>query len=146
MINLSSGPSFTSRVLDKLGRALIGSPQALGLGPGFEDFYFLAGDRVIVKVDQSTKILFERITVNNFRRMLFTRVATVASVCALVICMAGVLTLKTMRGASDLAHQLTTSVERAPVFDPPECVALKKLYATQSMTPEQLKRFRACGQ
>ena len=95
--------SLTSRCLDYLGRALIGTPQALGLGEGFEDFYMLPGDRVIVPITDA-QVERQRITVNVFRRLLFTRIAVIASSLSLALCVAGLIVINVLGGVAHLVH------------------------------------------
>lgn len=77
--------SFTSRLLDLVGRTLIGTPADLRMP---EDFYFLPGDRALLTsgdVDRQ-KLVTGRIGIDTFRRLLLTRVAVASSVVSVAVC------------------------------------------------------------
>ena len=85
--------TFTSRVLDLLGRVVLGSPSALlGLKPGaFADMYSLPTDRPPLDRTETTKPawLIRRVAEINIRRRLTLRVAVLASILAVCVVIAG---------------------------------------------------------
>ena len=78
--------SLTSRVLDRLGRAFIGNPEAL-MVPG--DFFHVPGDRYIPGSEMLAKprTIPYRIAVDAFRRRVMTAVAWSTSGYALALCL-----------------------------------------------------------
>jgi hypothetical protein len=135
MENAMAKVSLTSRLLDFLGRALIGSPEKLGLGDEFEDFYFMPGERQLDEVKDPRK----RLTVNHLRFLLFKRVAVLASAMSFVLCLGGVLALVSMRGivVATRAAQLNATLATA------DCAELRKTYYTMPLTLAQLQALHA---
>lgn len=127
--------SLTSRLLDGLGRTLIGSPRQLGLGDEFEDFYYIPSERRIDAVEHPRK----KLTVNTLRILLFKRVAVMASVMSFVFCLVGVVALVSIRGAQSVAHASAMAV----ALQTSDCASLRERYGNIPLTPEQLKAFHA---
>jgi hypothetical protein len=79
--------SLTSRLLDRVGCAFIGTPKSLGVP---DDFYHVPGDRFLPDAEELalpwTKI--ERIGTDAFRRRLMMATAWAASAYATVVCLA----------------------------------------------------------
>lgn len=78
--------SLTSRVLDRLGRAFIGSPEDLMVSG---DFYHVPGDRYVPDSEQLAKprTIPYRIAVDAFRRRVMTAVSWSASAYAFALCL-----------------------------------------------------------
>lgn len=137
-----SGPSLTSRVLDRIGRLLIGSPDHW-LGEGFGTFYWSPGERRIEAMTD-IRLLRASIGANVFRRLLFTRVAIVASITSFVLCAAGLVALGIVNGIGDTARRWSAEASASPpasLFA--ECAALLASPAPAALTPEQAAAIRA---
>lgn len=127
--------SLTSRLLDLLGRSLIGAPRQLGLGDEFEDFYYMPSERRIDAVEHPRK----KITVNTLRILLFKRVAVIASVMSFAVCLLGVIALVSLRGVASVAH----ASAMAFALETDDCASLRERYGNVPLTPEQFKAFHA---
>jgi hypothetical protein len=127
--------SLTSRILDVLGRTLIGAPRRLGLGDEFEDFYYMPSERRIDAVEHPRK----KLTVNTLRILIFKRVAVIASVMSFAVCLLGVITLVSLRGIASVAHASAMAV----ALQSSDCASLRERYGNIPLTPEQLKAFHA---
>lgn len=137
-----NGPSMTSRVLDRLGRRLIGSPEQW-LGEGFDTFYWSPGERRIEAMTD-VRLLRASIGANVFRRLLFTRVAVVASIASFVLCAAGLVGLGVVSGLTDTARRWSAGVPASsPAPLSSDCAALLASVAQGALPPEQAAAVRA---
>lgn len=136
-----NGPSMTSRVLDRLGRRLIGSPEQW-LGEGFDTFYWSPGERRIEAMTD-VRLLRASIGANVFRRLLFTRVAVVASIASFVLCAAGLVGLSVVNGLTDTARRWSAGVPASSASLSSECAALLASQAQGALPPEQAAAVRA---
>ena len=137
--------SFTSRLLDLLGRVFIGTPADLLV---LNDFYYLSGDRYRWSADDFKDPAFvrRRITVNHFRRNLFVsvyRVASVISAAVSLVLFTVLLGIGAVRSASP--GIAITGSAAAPNLSA-NCEQGLALYKDHKLSPDQATQFqKQCG-
>lgn len=134
--------SLTSRLLDLLGRAFIGTPNDLLV---LHDFYYLPGDRWLGSAENFKDAAFvrQRITVNHFRRNLFVRVYRVSTVISAALCLVLLALIAAVKPSTSLSGNLGGLAADAGRMN---CEAARVYHNTHQLPPDQEARFFAdCG-
>lgn len=149
--------SVSSRVLDILGRTLIGRPEAPEISGGWgmgeqPEFYWRPEDRA-VDVPDATEIR-QRLAVNFARMAIFRRIAWVASAYAIVISIVGWLLYAALsagiHGVGRLSHAFASPAGSTPAetqiaeLKANGCDSFAQHWSSQlqSLTPEAAAAFR----